>query len=300
MKQKKINSGKSFHIIAFVIVGFLAVLAILPFLLIVIASLTDENALAQYGYGFFPKKWSLDAYLYLGSQLQTILRAYGISIFVTGVGTGLSVLLTSMVAYPLSRKDFILHDKLSFFIFFTMLFNGGVVPSYIMWTQGFHLSNTVWALIFPNYLITAFNVFLVRNYDSMNIPAALIEAAQIDGASEMTVFIKVILPLSKPVLATVGLFTGVIYWNDWINSIYYINQPKLYSIQYYLMQLMQNIQFLQSGSAGTNAGAAAVMQMPATSIRMALAVIGVIPILIIFPFIQKYLIKGVVMGAVKG
>ena len=134
----------------------------------------------------------------------------------------------------------------------------------------------------------------------MNIPTALIESAQIDGATEIGIFFTIIVPLSKPVIATIGMFTGIIYWNDWINSIYYINNPKLYSIQYYLMQLMQNIQFLQSGSAGTNVGAAAALQMPTTAIRMALAVIGVIPILIIFPFIQKHLVKGVVMGAVKG
>lgn len=300
MREKRINSEKTFHIVAYIIVGVLAIVAFLPFLLIVVASFTEENTLVEYSYSFFPKAWSLDAYIYLGTQLMTIVKAYGISIFVTGFGTVLSVLLTSMLAYPLSRKDFVLANKLTFLIFFTMLFNGGVVPSYIMWTQGFHLSNTVWALIFPNYLVSAFNVFLARNYYTMNIPSALIESAQIDGATEIRVFVKIILPLSKPVLATIGLFTGVLYWNDWTNSIYYINQPQLYSIQYYLMQLMQNIQFLQSGSAGSNIGAVATMQMPTTSIRMALAVIGVVPILIIFPFIQKHLVKGVVMGAVKG
>ena len=298
--MKRINGDKTFHAVAYVIVGILAIVAILPFLLIVIASFTDESTLVQYGYSFFPKKWSADAYIYLKTQATTILKAYGVSIAVTAIGTCLSVLLTSMLAYPLSRKDFVLSDKLAFFVFFTMLFNGGVVPSYIMWTQGFHLSNTIWALILPNYMVTAFNVFLARNYYTMNIPLALIESAQIDGASELRIFFKIIIPLSKPVIATIGLFTGVIYWNDWINSIYYINNPKLYSIQYYLMQLMQNIQFLQSGSAGTNVGAVAAMQMPTTSIRMALAVIGVLPILIIFPFIQKHLVKGVVMGAVKG
>lgn len=300
MKIKYINGEKSFHVMAYIIVGILAIISLLPFALIVIASLTEENSLIQYGYSFFPREWSLSAYTYLMAQASTIFRAYGISLFVTILGTLLSVLLTAMVAYPLSRQDFKYKNVISFFIFFTMLFNGGVVPSYIMWTQGFHLSNTIWALILPNYLVTAFNVFLARNYYSMNIPSALIESAQIDGAKEFHIFARIILPLSKPVIATIGMFTAVIYWNDWINSIYYINNPKLYSIQYYLMQLMQNIQFLQSGTVGTNAGAAASIQMPSTSIRMALAVIGVIPILIIFPFIQKHLVKGVVMGAVKG
>lgn len=300
MRKKTINGEKVFHTAAFIIVGILAVAALLPFALIVIASLTDENTLVQYGYSFMPKKWSLGAYTYLTTQAATIIRAYGVSILVTVGGTALSVLLTAMAAYPLSRNDFRLKNVIAFYIFFTMLFSGGVVPSYIMWTQGFHLSNTVWALILPNYMVTAFNVFLARNYYTMNIPTALIESAQIDGATEIGIFFTIIVPLSKPVIATIGMFTGIIYWNDWINSIYYINNPKLYSIQYYLMQLMQNIQFLQSGSAGTNVGAAAALQMPTTAIRMALAVIGVIPILIIFPFIQKHLVKGVVMGAVKG
>jgi putative aldouronate transport system permease protein len=180
-----------------------------------------------------------------------------------------------------------------------MLFSGGIVPSYIMWTRIFHIKDTLLALLLPNYLMSPFNVFLVKNYFTNNVPPSLIEAAQIDGASELKIFFKIMIPLSIPVVATIGIFTGLIYWNDWINGLYYITQPKMYSIQILLVRIMDNIQFLKSGGANIALGAGAV-QLPSTSIRMALAVMGVLPIVIIFPFVQKYFIKGVVVGAVKG
>ena len=264
-----------------------------------VASFTDETYLIQNGYSFFPSKLSGNAYLYLFGQSSSVLRAYAVSIIVTIAGIVFGVVLTTMLAYPLSRKDFKYRNVLTFLVFFTMLFNGGVVPAYIMWSKYFHITNTIFALIVPNYLVTAFNVLLVRSYYSNNIPPALIEASQIDGASEITIFFHIMLPLSIPVVATVGLFTGLVYWNDWINGLYYITDPKLYSIQYYLITIMQNIQFLQSGNANAAVNAGTI-QMPSTAIRMALAVIGMIPIMIIFPFFQKYFTKGVVIGAVKG
>lgn len=301
MSEIQTKGEKAFKLLSYCLVALMAIIAIAPFLLIFIASITDETALVANGYSYFPNALSMDAYEYLFDKAGTILKAYGISVFVTVFGTAVTVFLTPMLAYPLSRKDFKYRNVISFIVFFTMLFNGGVVPSYIMWTKLFHLSNTVWALILPNYLITAVNVFLVRNYFATNVPAAVIESARIDGASELRIYFKIMLPLSVPVIATIALFTGLIYWNDWTNSIYYITSPKLYSIQYYLMVLMQDIQFLQSGSASAAiGGSVSMLQMPATSIRMALAVIGVLPIVIIFPFFQKYFVKGVVMGAVKG
>lgn len=299
MNEISTPGEKTFRIVSYSLLTLLAVAAVLPFILMLVASFTDETFLVKNGYTFFPSKLSLDAYHYMAGQAGPILRAYGVSIFVTVVGTALSIVITPMLAYPLSRKDFKMRNVLSFLIFFTMLFSGGVVPSYMMWSQIFHIQNTLAALILPNYLVTAFNVFLVRNYYTNNVPPALIESAQIDGASEMRIFVRIMLPLSIPVVATVGLFTGLIYWNDWINGLYYITDAKLYSIQYYLIVLMQNIQFLASGNANAAIGAGAI-QMPSTSIRMALAVIGVLPIVIIFPFFQKYFIKGVVIGAVKG
>jgi putative aldouronate transport system permease protein len=204
-----------------------------------------------------------------------------------------------MLAYPMSRKDFKYRNIISFLVFFTMLFSGGVVPSYIMWTRIFHIKDTVFALMIPTYLLGAFNVLLVKNYFSNNVPVSLIESAQIDGAGELKIFFKIMLPLSVPVVATIGIFTGLAYWNDWINGLYYITKPNMYSIQILLVRIMDNIQYLKSGSANSALGANAV-QLPSTSIRMALAVMGILPVIIIFPFVQKYFINGVVVGAVKG
>ena len=180
-----------------------------------------------------------------------------------------------------------------------MLFNGGVVSAYIMWSTIFGIKNTLLALILPNYLVTAFNVFLIRNYYSNSIPSALIESAKIDGATELTIFVKIMVPLAVPVMATVALFTGLTYWNDWTNGLYYITDPELYGIQNLLIRIMNNIQFLKSSSNAALLGTQTI-DLPGTSVRMAMAVIGVLPILIVFPFVQKFFVKGVVLGAVKG
>lgn len=293
------TESKSFNRVSTVILTALVIVVILPIFLIVIASFSAEDVLIRDGYTYFPAEWSLDSYYYMIKQGVVILRSYGISFLVTIGGTAISVLITTMLAYPMARKSFRGRNVLAFFVFFTMLFNGGIVPSYIMWTQIFHIKDTVWALMIPNYLVTAFNVILVRNYYQNSVPDSLIEAAQLDGASELKIFYKVMLPLSKPAVATIGLFTGITYWNDWTNGLYYINNEKLYSIQQLLMKIMDNIQALRSNSTASLLGTGAV-ELPGTSIRMAMAVIGILPILLIYPFVQKYLVKGVVVGAVKG
>lgn len=289
---------KRTRIIATAILGTISMITLLPILLIVIASFTSEKALLANGYSYFPKALSLDAYYYMLKQGATIFRAYGITVTVTVIGTVLSVLLTTMLAYPMSRKSFKYRNALAFFVFFTMLFNGGIVSSYMMWSNIFHIKNTIWALILPNYLVTAFNVFLVRNYYVNSIPDSIIESAQIDGASELRIFRSIIVPLSVPTIATISLFTGIIYWNDWVNGLYYLTDPKYFGIQNLLIKIMNNVQFLKSGSSsflGTGK-----VDLPGTSVRMAMAVIGILPILIIYPFVQKHFIKGVVVGAVKG
>lgn len=297
--NKRMTDTKRFQLIATIILVILTILSLLPILLIVIASFTDEKTLIANGYTYFPKKISFDAYYYMIKQGTLILRSYGVSFFVTIVGTIVSVLLTSMIAYPMSRKNFKYASVLAFFVFFTMLFNGGVVPAYIMWSRLFHIKNTIWALILPNYLLTAFNIFLVRNYYKNNIPDSLIESAQIDGATELKIFYKIMIPLAVPTVATISLFTALIYWNDWVNGLYYITKPQFYGIQNLLIRIMDNIQFLKSGAASSALGAGAV-QLPGTAVRMAMAVIGILPIIIVYPFVQKYFIKGVVVGAVKG
>ena len=296
---KKMTDEKRFRIIASIILAVLAFLVLMPIVLIVIASFTDEHTLIAEGYSYLPGKLSLDAYYYMLKQGAMIARAYGVSIFVTVGGTCISVLLTTMLAYPMSRKNFRYRNQLSFFVFFTMLFNGGVVSSYIMWSNIFHIKNTIWALMLLNYVVTAFNVFLVRNYFTNSVPDSLIESAKIDGASELTIFRKIMLPLAVPTVATISLFTALCYWNDWTNGLYYITDSKFYGIQNLLIKIMNNIQFLKSSSNAAMLGTNAV-ELPGTAVRMALAVIGILPILIIYPFVQKYFIKGVVVGAVKG
>lgn len=289
---------KRFEWLSTVILGIIVAVTLLPILLLVITSFTDESVILTQGYTFFPKKFSFASYYYMIMQGAIIFRAYGISILVTVAGTVVSVLITTMLAYPLSRKDFKYRNVLAFFVFFTMLFNGGVVSSYIMWSSYFKIRNTILALIIPNYLVTAVNVFLVRNYYVSSIPDALIESARLDGASEFSIFFKIMLPLSVPSVATISLFTGILYWNDWTNGLYYITDSRLYGIQNLLIRIMNNIQALKSSSAAMM-GAGSV-ELPSFSVRMAMAFIGILPILLVYPFIQKYLLKGVVMGAVKG
>ena len=291
------TESKVFNRVSTTILTVMVTLTLLPILLIIIASFTEETSLLQNGYSFIPKAWSFDAYYYIIKQGSVILRAYGVSVLVTVAGTVLSVAITTTLAYPMARTSFRYRNVLSFFVFFTMLFSGGIVPSYIMWTNYFHIKNTIWALIVPNYLVSAFNVILVKNFYANNIPGSLIEAAQLDGATEMQIFRKLVFPMARPVVATISLFTGLCYWNDWTNGLYYVDNQKLYSIQLLLMKIMNNIEALKANANLMGAGA---ISLPGTSVRMAIAFIGILPILIVYPFVHKYLVEGVVIGAVKG
>lgn len=290
---------KIFQIIIHIFLGIFAVCAILPILILVTGSITSEQELIQDGYTLFPKSIDFSAYKYLFQQAGQILNSYGITLFITIFGTVLSLIITPLLAYPLSRKDFRARNIFSFLVFFTMLFNGGVVPSYIMWTQIFHLKNTIWSLIFPNLLMNGFNVVLMKNYFAQNIPMELIEAAKVDGENEFGIFFKIVLPLALPVMATVGLFVGIGYWNDWTNGLYYVSEPELYSLQNFLNRMMQDIQFLMSNSQIQSGGQMAAA-FPSTGIRMAISVVGILPIIVLYPFFQKYFVKGITVGAVKG
>ena len=291
--------SKSFNAVATIILTVIVIITLLPLALIVISSFAKESALVRNGYSFFPEEWSLDAYYYMVKQGAVILRSYGVSIFVTVVGTVASVILTTMLAYPMSRKNFKYHNVLSFFVFFTMLFNGGIVPSYIMWTGTFHIKDTIFAQLLPNFLLSAWNVMMIRTYFTTSIPDGLYEAAEIDGASQFTIFWKIVLPLGKPILVTMGTFAGLAYWNDWTNGLYYIvKNTGLYNVQNLLNQMVQNIQFLtQSSNSNVTAAASTI---PATGIQMAIAFVAILPIMLIFPSFQKYYAKGIALGAVKG
>lgn len=271
---------------------------VLPFILLIASSFTAEDYLIADGYRFIPGEFSIEAYRYLWQHSSQILRGYGITILVTLVGTTASMFMTSMLAYPLSRRDLPLRNVLTFLVVFTLLFNGGLVPTYLIYVKYLGIKNTIFALLIPRLLMNGFNVLLMRTFFIKNIPPALIEAAQIDGASEFQIYWKIILKLSLPIMATVGLMTAVFYWNDWFNGLIFLNDPSLYSIQVILNEMLMNIRFLANNSLG-NYGSSGISQIPGTSIRMAIAVIGVLPILTIYPFFQKYFVKGITIGAVK-
>lgn len=294
MKSKDQKIMSSITHISLVI---LTLAAILPFVLLIISSFTEDITAIKYGYSFFPKQWSLDAYRFILNQWGTIGKAYLITIIVTTVGTAVSIIMSALLGYSLSRKDLPGKNVLVFLTIFTMLFNGGLVATYITYTKIFHINDTIFALIVPNLLMNAFNVILVKSYFENNIPDSLYEAAKIDGAGEIAIFFKIMLPLAVPILATVGLIVGIMYWNDWQNGLYYLTQNKnLYSIQNILNAINQNAQFL----AQTSTGSIDTSKMPTTTVRMAIAVVGVLPVLVVYPFFQKYFIKGITMGAVKG
>lgn len=270
---------------------------VLPLLLLFMSSITEENTLIANGYSFFPEKFSLAAYEYIIRQASTVFRAYGITVFVTAVGTVMSLAMTSLTAFPLSIRNLPGRRILSFIVFFTMLFSGGLVPSYIMWTTVFGVRNTLAAYIFPNFLMSAFNVILMRTFFQSSIPGEIYEAAQIDGASYLKIYRKIVLPLSKPILVTIGLFTGLTYWNDWTNGLYYISESKMLSIQALLNRMVQDIAAL---AANSGAPSGAMMQIPQVSIRMAIAFVAILPILVVYPFLQRYFAGGIMLGAVKG
>ncbi|MCH1975432.1 carbohydrate ABC transporter permease [Muricomes sp. OA1] len=294
-----VENNKIQQIVLNIIMAVLTLTCILPFLLLVISSFSSEASLAVQGYSFFPKEWSLETYQYIFNSAVSIFKGYGLTILVTVVGTTASIILTILFAYPLSRPELPYRNFFAFFIFFTMLFNGGMVPTYLMYVNGFGIKNTIWAYIIPMHLMGAFYVIMMRSFFTSSIPNSLIEAARLDGAGEFRILATIIVPLSKPMLATLTLMIGLTYWNDWVNGLYYVTDPDLYTIQMILNTMMNNIRFL-STSAGSMGVDVAAMNLPSVGIRMGIAVVAVIPILCIYPFLQKYFVKGIVVGGVKG
>lgn len=275
-----------------------AILCLIPFGLLISASLTDQDAIIAHGYSFIPHMFSTEAYVYLIEKGSDIARAYGITIFVTVVGTATGLTIATLLAYPLSRIVTPHRKLILFIVFFTMLFHGGLVPSYLVYTQLFHIKNTIWALIVPGLLMNGFYVMMMRTFFQTTLPSALLEAAQIDGAGEFRTLWKIVIPLSTPVLATIGLFQCILYWNDWQLGMVYVTNPELFSIQNLLNRIMQDIQFINTNMSSQAGNATETM--PTDSVKMAIAVIGVLPILVAYPFFQKYFIKGIMIGAVKG
>jgi putative aldouronate transport system permease protein len=288
--------------VAHLVLFAMSLCAVLPFALLIISSFTDNQTAIIYGYSFTPKKWSLEAYTYIFSEWRIIGRAYLVSVIVTAAGTLASLVITSMLAYALSKDDLPGRNLLMFLVVFTMLFNGGIVSSYFIYNNVFRIRNTIFALMVPGLLMNAFNVILIRNYYRSNIPPALFEVSRMDGINEMTVFFRIVVPLSLPVFATVGLMTAIMYWNDWTNGLYYLTErggSRLYNIQNILNRINENIQFLANNSSRMGGQVIDTSRLPSTTVRMAIAAVGIVPILAVYPFFQRYFIKGITIGAVK-
>ena len=272
-----------------------AAICLAPFLLVITASLTDEATLIRTGYRLFPVKWSIEAYKAI-FRSNTIPRAYGVSIFVTVVGTALSMLATSMCGYSISCKQLRYRNLIAFFFYFTMLFSGGLVPTYILITKYLHLGNSIWVYIIPS-LVNPWNMFLLRNFFN-DIPDAFKESARLEGAHEWTIMSVIVLPLSLPAIATVSLFYALGYWNAWVEAMLYIDNEKLFTLQYIIMRIIRNIN-TATAIAGEGASTGTVIP-PSYTIRLATAIVTIGPIIFLYPFLQKYFVGGLKVGGIKG
>lgn len=295
----KNTDEKVFRSIAHILLALLGLLCIGAFLLVLGSSFQTEKEIQQYGYSILPRAFSTEAYMAVFSNPRSLVNAYIVTIVTTVIGTCIGVCISAGAGYVISRPNYRYRKILSFYIFFTMLFSGGLVPSYILMTQWLHLKNTIWALIFP-LLVNAWYILLMKGF-FRGLPDSITEAARIDGASELRTFVSIVLPISKPVLATIALFYALGYWNDWYQSLLYIDNQSLYKLQYLLMQILRKVQFMNSemGQATANVSGG-VAQMPTLNLRMAMCVLAVGPMLLAFPFFQKYFVRGITVGAVKG
>lgn len=289
------RSTRAFNILSYTFVTLVALLCLLPFIFMISGSFSDENLIRLYGYSILPRGFTLEAYKTIFKFPEKIIRAYGVSIFITVAGTGIGLTVLTMAAYVLSRKDFKYRNGFSFFFYFTTLFNGGMISTYIFYIQYLHLKNSIWALILPG-MLSVFNLLIMRSFIS-SIPTSLIESAKLDGAGEFTIFVKIILPLSKAGLATIGLFMALHYWNDWYNAMLYINDANKYPLQYMLYDLLNQAQSLARIAAQSGIQ---VENLPTNTIKLAMAVVATGPILLLYPFVQKYFVKGITVGSVKG
>lgn len=285
-------------IIVYMLLTIIALIYIIPFVVIISASLSRENDLIKYGYELIPRNFSLNAYEMIMKNPQQLGKAYAVTIFVTAVGTLSAITMTSLTAYPLSRKDFKWRNIISFYIYFTMLFSGGAIPSYILISQYLHLKNKIIVLILP-LMMNAWNVMMLRTYFS-KIPPSLIEAAKIDGANEFTVFFKIILPMSKTGIATITLMICLAYWNDWYNCMMYMTNEKIISLQYFLHRTMSNIDAILRNAESGNMVNVDISTLPSETARMAMCILAAGPMVFISMFFQKYFVGGLSVGAVKG
>ena len=296
-KKKAYNEGFTgiTNIIANIILAVSAIACVFPFIFVIIISLTSEQSLLEHGYSIFPKEWSLDAYKYLLQSGGALAQSYMVTIVVTILGTIINVSMVSSYAYAISRKGFKYRRQFTFLVFFTMLFGGGMVPSYIVMTQVLGLKNTIWALILP-LAFNSFNIIVMRTFFQKSVPDSIIESARIDGASEFRIFTKIVIPLAIPGIATIALFSTLAYWNDWFNAMLYIDYQNLVPLQHMLMKIEKNMEFIRQNAMLSGEVMSA---LPQESVRMAMVVLSTLPIACTYPFFKKYFISGLTIGGVK-
>lgn len=295
--KKKISVGNVCVNIFFVL---FSLCFLIPFILIISASFTEEQALVTNGYSLMPSEFSLEAYQYVFRNPDRLITSYKVTIFYSLTATLLSMIVMMLMAYPLSRPNYKYKKPLTFFIFFTMLFSGGLVPTYILMTKYLHIGNTIWVYILP-YMANAFHIIVIRTF-FQGLPDSLVESAKIDGAGELRILFSIIMPLSKPVIATISLLTLLARWNDWNTALIYIRDSKLYSLQYLLQEILRNVKFIQELAQGSpvTGGLIDTSDIPSETIRFAMCIVAAGPMLVVFPFFQKYFAKGLTVGAVKG
>ncbi|MFC0272677.1 carbohydrate ABC transporter permease [Metabacillus herbersteinensis] len=280
------------------VLGLFSLMCIFPFIYVIMISLTDEETLSRNGYQIIPETWSLEAYQYLWQMKEQLLQSYSITIVITILGTIVSVLMISLYAYAISRKQFKYRGFFTFMAFFTMLFSGGLVPFYIVATQVLDLRNSIWALILP-LAMNAFYILIMRTFFQRSVPESILESARIDGASELRIFVQIVIPLSLPGLATIALFSTLGYWNDWFNALLFIDEPHLVPLQSLLMKIENNIEFLRQNTLAGGLQNELLSEIPQDASKMAMVVISTLPIAIAYPFFQKYFVRGLTIGGVK-
>lgn len=299
----KVKKGKdvvALNIIAYTFCGLIALACLIPFLMILSGSFSSETAIAQNGFSLLPQNFSLEAYKTVFREPNVVFKAYAVTIVLTVVGTTVGLLFQTMTAYVLSRKDFEWRNEFSFFFYFTTLFSGGLVPTFILYTQTLKLRDSYLALLLP-MLFSVYNLLVMKSYIT-SIPESLIDAAKIDGCGEVRTLFQVVLPLIKPALATVGLFIALAYWNDWYNAMLYIKSEDKYPLQYFLYQQVNNIEAYKKLISNNAISGAVVssMSLPTQTLKMALTIVVTGPIILAFPLVQKYFVQGITIGAVKG
>ncbi|KRG15247.1 sugar ABC transporter permease [Virgibacillus soli] len=301
-KRKKHRDYHNFHpvtnTIMAIILGIFTTMCLFPFAYVIIISFTSEESIVRNGFQLIPEAWSLDAYKFLWSVKDQLLQSYWITIVVTIVGTVISVMMITFYSYAISRPQFKYRKFFTFLALFTMLFSGGMVPTYIVATQFLGIKNTIWALILP-LAMNAFYIIIMRTFFIRSVPEAILESARIDGASELRSFFQIVFPLSLPGIATIALFSTLGYWNDWFNALLYIDQPNLVPLQSLLMKIEANLEFMRQNVEISAMQSSLFDTIPADAAKMAMVVIATLPIAVSYPFFQKYFVGGLTVGGVK-